>query len=391
MSLFFNRAANIKSLETIARAAGVPLRSGSATAVTPESAMRHSAVWACLRLRADLVSTTPLDAFRRVGGVQVEVPKPPLMVSPGGDRMDMEEWLYSSQMDLDRFGNDIGVITQRDGLGYPSRVELAPAQECAVRVVDGDVRYKVAGVDYGSSDIWHERQFTVPGLPVGLSPVAYAAWSIGTYLSAQEFALDWFSSDAAPAGHLRNMMKPTVSPDEAVEVKARWKAAISDRDVFVTGRDWEYQMNAIPANSVMFLEEMKYGVGDVCRFFGVPGDLIDAETASGSITYANITQRNLQLLIMNLGPVYIRREKALSRAMPAPRYAKFNTDALLRMDPQSRSAKLVAEVEGRLLAPSEARELENRAPFTDAQLSEFDRLFGNPNKQPTTAKQGVTA
>jgi phage portal protein BeeE len=49
--------------------------------VTPDSALRHSAVWACLRLRADLVSTMPVDVFRRVNGVQVEVPKPPVLIN----------------------------------------------------------------------------------------------------------------------------------------------------------------------------------------------------------------------------------------------------------------------------------------------------------------------
>ena len=38
------------------------------------------------------------------------------------------------------------------------------------------------------------------------------------------------------------------------------------------------------------------------------------------------------------------------------------------------------------MAPSEAREVQNRAPFTEAQMAEFDRLFGNPNKPvPTKA------
>lgn len=387
MSLFFNRTASLSSMLT---SAGLPTRSGtSGVSVTSDTALRHSAVWACLRLRADLISTTPLDAFRRAAGVQVEVPKPPLLVNPGGERIGIEEWLYSSQFDLDRFGNDFGIITERDGLQLPRRVDLVPAQESSVIVRKGEIdHYKIAGQKYDPRDIWHERQFTVPGLPVGLSPIAYAAWSIGTYLSAQEFALDWFGSGAAPSGHLRNTLVPTIDPKDADAIKSRFKNAVKGRDLFVTGRDWEYEMSSVPANTTMFLEEMKYGVSDVCRFLGVPGDLIDAETSTGSVTYASITQRNLQLLIMNLQPAFIRREKALSRALPAPRYVKFNTDAaVLRMDPEARSRKLIAEVSGRLISPSEAREIDNRQPFTDAQVAEFDRLFGNPNKSVPSVQQ----
>jgi hypothetical protein len=38
--------------------------------VTPDKAMCHSAVWARVRLRADLISTLPLDVYRRENGIQ---------------------------------------------------------------------------------------------------------------------------------------------------------------------------------------------------------------------------------------------------------------------------------------------------------------------------------
>jgi len=388
MSLFFNRAADLAGVLT---ATGVRPRvaSSSTASVTSETALRSSAVWACLRLRADLVSTTPLDTFRRVNGVQVETPKPLLLVSPDGH--GIEEWLYSSQFDLDRFGNAFGIVTERDGLGFPSRVDLVPAQDVTVVVRKGALdHYMITGTRYDPRDVWHERQYTTSGLAVGLSPIAYAAYSIGTYLSAQEFALDWFGNGAIPSGHLRHTLAPTVDDATATAVKARFKSAVQGRDIFVTGRDWEYEMQDVPANTTMFLEEMKYGVADACRFLGVPGDMIDAESSTGAITYANVTQRNLQLLTVNLGPVYVRRESAFSRAMPSPRYAKFNTDALLRMDPQSRSTKLIAEINGRLIAPSEAREIENRPPFTPEQVAEFAQMFGDPNRNPQP-KVGVPA
>ena len=63
MSLFFNRTATLANTLT---ALGYPLRSRASNSprVDTDTALRHSGVWACLRLRADLVSTTPLDVFR---------------------------------------------------------------------------------------------------------------------------------------------------------------------------------------------------------------------------------------------------------------------------------------------------------------------------------------
>ncbi len=392
MSLLFRGKPQQRSAQLSAtlRALGVFDRGGSLSpGVNGDSALRHSGVWACLRLRADLISMMPIDAYRRVGRVQVEVPKPPLLVTPDG--RGVEEWMYSTQVDLDRYGNAFGVITEVDGSGLPKRVDLVPASDVSVRANGAIVtEYSIAGKVYRPEQVWHERQFTAAGFPVGLSPIQYGAWSIGTYLSAQEFAYSWFESDAAPSGHLRNTVKPTIDDDDAIAVKAKWKSAVSGRDVFVTGRDWEYTMASVPANTVMFLDEMKFGIGDVCRFFGVPGDMIDAESSTGAVTYANVTQRNLQLLIMNIGPAINRRERALSRALPSPRFVKLNPDVVLRMDPEQRARVLSDQVSNRLLAPSEARELDNREPFTDGQIAEFDRLFGNPNKSTPQIAQGAS-
>jgi HK97 family phage portal protein len=384
MSLFFKRSwGGLKAADYIPDRAS----SASRVPVTTDTALRSSAVWACLRLRADLISTMPLDSFRRVDGVQVETAKPPVLVNPGGEKVHVTEWLYSSQFELDRCGNAFGLISARDGSGNPARIDLVPATDVTVRGNGPDIaEYRIGQRVYDPREVWHERQFTVPGLHLGLSPVAFAAWSIGGYLSAQQFALDWFTNDANPTGQLRNTQQPI--PDQAVAetMKARFKAAVRGRDIFVTGSDWEFVPGQADAQQSAFIEQMKFGVADICRFFGVPGDMIDAEGSSSSITYANVTQRNLQLLVMNLGPAIVRREAALSNLLPRPRYVKFNTDAVLRMDPQARTEAILARVAGRVLAPSEARELDNLPPFTAEQVAEFDRLWPKAAPAPMVAK-----
>ncbi len=346
--------------------------------VTQETALRHSGVWAALRLRANLISTMPVDVFRPVNGVQVEVPKPPVLVNPGGERVGIAEWLYSSQFDLDRSGNCFGLITAKDGLGLPARIDLVPFGEVVVKCKDGEIsEYRIGGVKYTPDQVWHEKQYTVAGLHVGLSPVAYAAWSIGEYLSVQQFATDWFGSGAVPSAHLKNTAK-TMPAAAAAAVKERFKAAVQNRDIFVTGSDWEYDMIQAEAAGSDWLEAKNYGIADIARFFDVPGDLIDAAVSTGNITYASITQRNLQFLTMNLGPAVVRRETALSKLTTDPRFVKLNADALLRMDPATRAATTAQRITSRTLAPSEARELEDLPPLTDAQVAEFAQLFGAP-------------
>jgi len=375
VSLFKRDHAGATAAELIPSRTGV--RRGT-VAVTNETALRHSAVWACLRLRANLVSTMPVDLYRRVLGQQVEMPKPPVLVNPGGEQVDMGEWLYSSQFDLDRAGNCFGLITKTDGRGKPAQIDLLSLGDVTVIVRGGELyKYRVGHVEYDPSKIWHEKQYTVAGLHVGLSPVAYAAWSIGEYLSIQDFALDWFGNSTVPAAQLKNTKK-TLTANEAAAHKERFQASVQSGQPWVTGEDWEYNPLTVANQANQWIEGKQFGIGDIARFFDCPGDLIDAIVTGGNITYASITQRNLQMLIMHLQPAVTRRERALTRLTPKPQFVKLNTDVLLRMDPATRAATLTGQVAGRILAPSEARAIDDRPPFTESQMAEFDRLFGAP-------------
>jgi HK97 family phage portal protein len=360
----------------------IPMRSAMPStglpAVTQESALRHSALWAALRLRANLLSTLPVDVFRKVDGMQVELPKPPVLVNPGGERVSMQEWLYSTQVDLDRCGNAFGLITERNGAGLPARIDLMPAVMVSVKINGGKLLYKFGTDVYTEDQVWHEKQYTLAGLPVGLSPVAYAAWTLAEHQSISDFALTWFGGGGVPRGHLRNKMQ-TLSPAAADAVKTKFKQTVTSGDVFVTGADWEYSMIQAEQTGMEWLEAKARSGLDIARFFDVPADMIDAAVAGQAITYANITQRNVQFLVMHLGPTINRREEALSRLLPQPRYVKFNTDALLRMDPASRADMYRVQIDSRVLTVDEARALENRPKLTDDQITQFAILFGDPN------------
>lgn len=358
--------------------------------VSNKDAMRNSVVWGCTSLRAGLVSTLPFDVFRKVAGYQVEVPKPPVLTAPGGEHVEIEEWLYSSQMDLDRLGNTFGIIREVDGADRPARIDLADASTVTVVVAkDGTISYRIDGTKYSREQVWHEKQYTVPGLAVGLSPIAHAAHSLALGQSAQEFALEWFANGAKmPGGHFKNTNQ-TLDDNQADRIKERFKAAIDSRDVMVTGKDWELKMLDAQASDAQFLQSQKATNQETCRYFGVPGDMVDVAPDGSSVTYANITQRNLQFLIMKLNPVLVRRENALRRLVAPPRFVKFNRSAILQLDPETGTKLMLAEVEGRTLAPSEYRKLQNRAPFTSDQIEEFKILF--PSKSNTPDKSGATS
>lgn len=385
MSLLF------RGLSTPTAAELIPRRrvasSKAVRSVSTDDAMHHSVVWACLRLRADLISTSPVDCYRDVSGRAMAIPTPQVLETPGGPNVDIVEWLYSTQVDLDRFGNCFGLISDRDGLGLPSRIDLLSAERMTVLAADGAITgYRYGPVTYAPSEIWHEKQFTVAGVPVGLSPIAFAALSLSTGLTAQEFAAEWFAGHGVPAAHLKNTNQ-TLNSVEAERVKGRFVDTVQTGDVFVTGNDWEYEMLGAPASESGFFDAINASSSDLCRFFGAPGDLVDVAEKTGNITYASITQRNLQLLIMNLGPAVTRRQRALSRLLPRPRYVKLNTDAVVfRMDPKSRAEHNALLLESKQRTPSEVREKDDLPPFTPEQIAEIQALA-----KPAAPTQGTSA
>lgn len=371
-------------------------RSGSAPArVSTDRAMRHSVVWSARRLRADLVSLMPIDVYRRskAGGINVPVPAPRVLVTPSevaeGHDMLFGEWMGSSQMALDAFGNAVGVIRALDAFGLPAQVDLVSPEDVLMKIRGNRiVEYRIAGEVTPARYVWHERQFTTAGLPIGLSPLTYAAMSLAAGLAAQEFALDWFVNGTVPKAVLRNSEK-VVPADEADRTKRKFNAAIRNGDIFVTGKDWTYDPISAKASEAAFVEQTQLSDVALCRYLGVPADMVDVGVESrATLTYANITQRNLQLLIMNLGSSVKRREDAIThRMLPRPQFAKLNRAALLAMDEKSRADLFRTRIEARTLTPDEARAMDDQLPLSEADYDQFGRLFGSrtPNPAPNPA------
>lgn len=386
MSLFRRGA----SLGSMMEAAGRTTRRSTGKRVSAAAAMRQSVVWGASRLRADLISSMPVDVYRKVDGLNAAVSAPPVLIEPSedadGQPQTISEWLYASQMSLDRVGNSVGVITKRDAYGLPAAIDLAPMDEVSFRVKDWRiVKYWINGEGYEPREIWHERQHRVAGLPIGLSPIANAALYLAGAELAAEFAIDWFANGAVPVAHLRNEER-TLDPAQAEVARRRFTAQVASGGIFVSGKDWTYDPISAKAAEASFIEQMEYSDLALCRFLGVPADLVDVAVQNQSLTYANVTQRNLQLLVMNLGAAIKRRDDALSRLTPRPRFVKLNRDALLAMDPKARAELFELQVRNRTRTPDQVRAIEDQLPLSEADYAQFERLWpaSRPNQTQTS-------
>ena len=355
-------------------------------------AMRSSVLWAGLHLRASLVGMMPVDVFRKLpDGTRVLDDTPAVLMHPDeyaeGKPTRIGQWLYASEMALGGWGNSLGIVHSITGNKTPARVELVPDSDVSMRIKGTKVvEYKFGGEVVKPQFVWHERRHLLPGVPVGMSAVLHGAMAVNGGLAANRFMGNWFVNQAIPAAWFRNSEK-VVNQGDSRAIKAQFAESLKAGDMLVTGKDWEY--TALQAKGVEsgFLDAINASSRDLCRFVGVPGDMVDVPVDGSSITYANITQRNLQLLTINMGPDVKDHEDALTPLAAAPRYVKLNRSVVLAMDDKTRAEIFRMRIDSRTLTPDQARALDDQAPLAPADYEQFDRLFGSKNLQPT---KGVT-
>jgi len=338
---------------------GQPYRGGP---VDTDQALRLGAVWSCIDLICRLAAL-PVSQYRKASdGAPLEVAPSALLTSPSADVSPIG-WRRQIYMSWLTRGNVFGAVSSRDRLLYPTGAEiLDPSRLTAKRPrVGGPVEWLVDGKSIGS-DLLHWPAFTVPGSPIGLSPLEYASRMVGLGLSAGQFGSQWFTDGAHPSSVLTTD-KP-VDAEQAATIKARFMAAIRGREPAVLGLGMKYESIQIAPNESQFLETIKANKADVAGFFLVPPEMIGGESGN-SMTYANIEQRSLGYLTWNAGWWITLLEEFLSAQVPRGQYVKINTGALVKVDLKTQAEVEDIRIRGGWGKPDEARAHEEREPLPD--------------------------
>jgi HK97 family phage portal protein len=355
------------------------IRTTAGQSVTQDRALSLSVVWDCVRLRADIVSTLPLRQYRALGDSAMPMPLAKFFTTPGGNKVGMEEWLYSGQVALDLRGNNFGKIVARDGLGKPVQIELLHPDSVKGWIDNktGKFWYKIDGKKVDAYDVWHEKAFTMPGQIFGLSPLEYAASTMGIAMAAREFGAQWFADGAHPTAIL-STDKP-IDEQAAKTIKKRFMAALNGtREPVVLGLGVKYQAISVNANESQFLETIKASGQDVCRFFGMPPEMVGLDSGA-SMTYTNVEQRGIDLKAYRIGPTLVRRERQMSREiLAAPHHVRFDADALARTDLLTRYKAYALAEHGGWIDTDEIRDAEKMPPMTDEQRARIAERVVKP-------------
>jgi HK97 family phage portal protein len=328
--------------------------------VTVESALRLSTVWGCVRLLADSVSTLPLAVYR--GDDRDPIPAPPLLQRPSADFPELADWLWAIMASLLLRGNVWGVITDRSGAGLlPAQVDLVHPDRVAVTAEDGRWVIRIAGKEYSRADLFHVKAFPWPGSLLGLSPIAYAREAIGLGLGAERYGAKFFGDSAIPSGVLTSDQR--IGKEQAETLKQRWEARHKGkRGIAVLGDGAKFQPITIAPDEAQFIQTQKFSVATICRFYGVPPEMMAGETA-GHEAYTSPEMRGTDFLTFTLRPWLYRIERAVTRLLPSTQRAKFNAGGFVRATLLDRYTAHKLGIEAGWLLRSEVRELEDRPPI----------------------------
>ena len=382
MSLFFERR-SIDFQAAFARGDDTTLMGASV-----EAGLRLVPVFAATSLIADTIATLPLRVYRDLGeGVRDRVKTQPKLVTSPAPYTGRIAWVHQAMTSMLLRGNATGVILSRDSAGTPSTIAWQHPDIVRVDESQYAPRFFVREVEVPLDAIVHIPAYVLPGSIVGLSPLRLFKMQFEAGMRAQKFGLDWYRNGTAPTGKLRNTQQ-TVSAKEARRIKARFKEAVADGDLFVTGSDWDYESLTVTPADAQFLSQIKATATQVAVIYRVAPEDIGGETGT-SLTYSTLEQNDLKFAKRALLPWTSRFEEALTNLLPHPQYARFNLDAVSRADLMTRMQAHDIALKNGLETNDEGRALEERPPLTSEQINQWQNLYGpRAGQAPTTATTG---
>lgn len=344
-------------------------RLGGTTSVNETQALTHSAVWRGTNLYADLIATLPYSAFRDVDGIAHQVKPTPRLIDNPAVSVRAIGWRAAAVRSLVLRGNAYGLILTRDRFGHPETIELQHPDTVLAKwdPVTLSIEWRIGGKVVPADDVWHVALNEVPGSPLGLSMISFAARSIHGGLAAAQYSNQFFAGGGHPSALI--VTDQQLSGEQLDDAKARWLKARRESEPgtpALLGSGWTYTPIQISPDDTQFLEAIGASITDVARFMGLPPEMIGASSGD-SMTYATVEGRSLDLLKYSINPVLRRLEEALTSCMPNAWYVKANRAALLEMTTLERYRAHSLRLRDGWSNVDEVRALEELPPLPDDQ------------------------
>lgn len=342
----------------------------SGSSVSADTALKLSAVWACVRLRSQTISSLPLHLRDESKNPATNHPLYRLLHSSPNADMSASEYWEAQLASLDLWGNSYTHIVREDRRVVALN-PLNPEEMVVYRTKSGDLRYEYTSkgdtTTYTDDEIMHLKGFTLDGI-MGLSPIQSAAETLGGLMDANRAASREWQNGLKVGGFLK-----TGAATLTAEQRARMRNALGEFGRPENAGKWmvlEAGMEPASAQGVrinpadaQLLESRYFGIEEVCRAFGVPPQLI-GHTDKASSWASSLEQTNMGFLTYSLRPTLVRIEQAIARKLLNPEERsqykpKFSVEGLLRADSAGRASFYTQMLQNGVMSRNDVRTLED--------------------------------
>lgn len=370
--------------------------SGAGANVTPETAMRVAAVYACVRIIAGAVATLPLDIKRRLDDRTRE------------DASDTALWALMRRrpcrwLKPAQFRRMIQAHVLLRGNAYCLKVksrgeirELIPLNPDRVKTeqrADLSIVHKYSHPNGGTEEFTQAEMFHLFGLTLdgvkGVTPISYARETIGLSLAMESHGASQFKYGLRAGGILEH--PKTLGPDAKLNLSAsldEYRAG-GEREGkwLILEEGMKPSEMAMTAQDAQWIESRKFSRSDVAMFFGVPPHMIgdtDKTTSWGS----GIEQQKDGFVTFTLDDHLTMWEEGITVDLTDdPKiYAKFNRNALVKGNIKDRWDAYVKALQWGVYNPDKVLALEDENPREDGKGGEY---YDPPNT--AGGKAGDTA
>lgn len=317
--------------------------------VDHETALRYSAVWACVRIISETLASVPwrVHRHRDDGGRDlVEGTVDDLLHRRPNSEMSAFEFRQTAMSHVLTWGNGYAEI-ERASNGQTVALWLLPPDRVEPRRDDNGVLfYEVVArsgplINLRREDVLHFRGLGFDGIR-GYSVIEMAARAIGLGLATEQFGGDFFSNGAHPSSAIE---VPGVVDDEMGERMRKSLREVSGPGKWMSpmllesGTKWV--QTGLPQKDSQFLETRVFQVRDIAREYRVPLHMLaDLERA----TFSNIEHQKIEFVSGTIMPWAVRIEQETDLKLFPRRpfggrrsFTRLNLSGLLRGDLESQN------------------------------------------------------
>lgn len=352
--------------------------------ITQSTAMRYTAVYACVNLLARTVGSLPLNLYHRLlaGGKEKARNHPLFRLIRHQPNPEMTAMRYRSTLQghLATHGNAYSYIDWA-GNGYPGA--LWPLNPDSVRVqrINSELVYRyfpssgdagpdairaVQGISLSRTSILHIPGFGFDGIK-GFSPITLAREAIGLGLAAESFGARFFGHGTHPSWVIEHPGKLSIQAESNLKESLHKANSTLGKSHLLMILEEGMKANKItvdPRDS-QFLETRKFQVAEIARIFLVPPHMIaDLDRA----TFSNIEEMGIEFVVHTMQPWLVLWEQELDRCLllgdeREKYFFQFDVDALMRGDIQKRYAAYAIGKQWGFLSTNDIRNRENMNPI----------------------------